>query len=58
MSEEERVREILEEAARGHSLGNKLVYDKDSKSLRPSSYYDDPDSTMKLTNQDTHLFAK
>jgi len=57
MSEEQRVREILEDASRGNSISNKLVYDKDTKSFRPSSYYDDPDNTIKVTNQDTHLFA-
>ena len=58
MSEEARVKEILEGGHMGDSIGNKLVYDKDSKSLRPSSYYDDPDNTIKITNADGDLFAK
>ncbi len=58
MSEETRVREILERAHSGNSIGNKLVYDKDSKSLRPSSYHDDPDNTIKITDADGDLFTK
>ena len=57
MSEEARVREILEGVPSGNGIGNKLVYDKDSKSLRPSSYYDDPDNTIKITNADGDLFV-
>jgi len=56
MSESDRVSEILERAARGDSIGNKLVYDKSSRSLRPSSSYDDPDDTIEMRNQDRHLW--
>ena len=56
MSESDRVSEILERAARGDGIGNKLVYDKFSKSLRPSSSCSDPDRATPLTNQDSHLW--
>jgi hypothetical protein len=56
MSENDMVSEILERAANGDNIGNKLVYDQPSRSLRPSSSYDDPDKTIGLTNQDKHLW--
>jgi len=56
MSESDRVSEILGRAARGDDIGNKLVYDKPSRSLRPSSSYNDPDNTIEVTNQDKHLW--
>ena len=56
MSENDKVTEILERAARGDGIGNKLVYDKPSKSLRPSSSCSDPDRAIPMTNQDSHLW--
>ena len=56
MSESDRVSEILECAARGDGIGNKLVYDKSSKSLRPSSSCSDPDRAIPMRNQDGHLW--
>ena len=56
MSESDKVSEILERAARGDGIGNKLVYDKYSKSLRPSSSCSDPDREIPMTNQDSHLW--
>ena len=56
MSESDKVSEILERAARGDDIGNKLVYDKPSRSLCPSSSYNDPDNTITVTNQDKHLW--
>lgn len=56
MSESDKVSEILERAARGDDIGNKLVYDKSSKSLRPSSSCSDPDREIPMTNQDGHLW--
>jgi hypothetical protein len=56
MSENDKVTEILERAARGDGIGNKLMYDKSLKSLRPSSTCSDPDRVIPLTNQDSHLW--
>lgn len=56
MSENDKVTEILERAARGDNIGNKLVYHKPSRSLCPSSSHSDPDDTIALTNQDKHLW--
>ena len=56
MSENDKVSEILERAARGDGIGNKLIYDKSLKSIRPSSPYDDPDRAIPMTNQDSHLW--
>ena len=56
MTDEQAVREILEDCAKGRDVGNKMVYHAPSRSFRPSSYYDDPDETIRLTNEDTQLF--
>ena len=56
MNENDIVAEILERAARGDGIGNKLMYDKSSKSLCPSSSCSDPDSVIPLGNQDSHLW--
>ena len=56
MSENDTVSETLARVRGGDDIGNKLVYDKDSRSLRPSSSHDDPDRTTKLKNQDGHLW--
>ena len=56
MTEEQAVRDILRDCSEGRNIGNKLVYHAPSRSFRPSSYYDDPDETISVTNEDTHLF--
>jgi len=56
MSENDRVSEILDSAYRGNDISNKLIYDKSSKSLCPSSSCSDPDSGIPVTNQDKHLW--
>jgi len=56
MTEEQAVRDILKDCSEGRNNGNKLVYHAPSRSFRPSSYYDDPDETISVTNEDTHLF--
>lgn len=58
MSEEERVRDIIGAAARGESMGNKLMYHKPTRSLRPTSFCSDkdPDNSIAITNQDRHLW--
>jgi hypothetical protein len=58
MTEEQHVREILEDVGKGRDIGNKLVYDEPSRSFRPSSYCDDPRDTIKVTNEDSHLFLE
>ena len=57
MTEEQHVREILEDSANGRDIGNRLVYHEPSRSFRASSYYDDPKDTIPVTNEDTHLFS-
>lgn len=56
MSESDKVSEILASAARGDGIGNKLFYDKDLKSFRPSSPSADPDKEIRMRNQDSHLW--
>lgn len=58
MSEEERVREILQKAEKANSRVNELVFDKDSRSFRPSSPFADPDQVIPLNDTDGDLFCK
>jgi len=57
MSEEEKVRAIFDRAARGENVGNQLVYHRPSRSFRPAQSCSDPDGAMKMTTQDSHLWA-
>jgi hypothetical protein len=57
MSEEDRVKEIFDRAARGESIGNQLMYHKASKRLVPAGSCGDSDKVIRLTNQDSHLWA-
>jgi len=56
MSEEDRVQKIMRDIADGNSSARKLKYDKNTKTLRPSSSYDDPDDVIPLTQQDMNLY--
>jgi len=58
MTEEQHVRQILEDVGKGRDTGNKLVYHPKSRTFRPSSYYDDPRDTVPFTNEDTNLFLE
>ena len=58
MTEEQHVRQILEDVGKGRDIGNKLVYHRDTRSFRPSSYYDDPKDSVPITNEDTNLFLE
>ena len=57
MSELERLGAIADGIRLGNNKANQLKYDKYSKSIRPSSYYDDPDQTIPITKLDADLFA-
>jgi len=58
MTEEQHVREIMEDVGRGRDVGNKLVYHEPSRSFRPSSYFDDPRDSIVVTNEDKDLFLR
>ena len=54
--EEERIRNIMEDMARGKDIGNKLIYDRNTKTVRPVSNYQDPDGSMEINPSDADLF--
>jgi len=56
-SERDRVDEIMRDMSRGEDAGNKLVYDKRSKTLRPSSKGDSSQDTISVTPSDLEVFA-
>ena len=53
MSEEELVKNIIDDAAKGYGLKNRLIYDSHTKRLRPTGYGSDPDSCFSLGVEDT-----
>lgn len=54
--EEYRLRKIMEDMARGKDVGNKLVYDRNTKTVRPFSKYIDPDDAININSTDSDLF--
>ncbi len=55
--EEDRVHEIMQEVAAGNEVGNKLVYDESSKTIRPASACRDPDRAIHVTPKDMEHFG-
>lgn len=55
-TEQDRVRRIMQDIAEGNSVGDKLVYDKDTKTLRPACSYEDSDRTIKVTPEDMSVY--
>lgn len=53
MSEDEVVKEIIDNAAKGHSLKNRLYFDPYTKRIRPAGYGHDPDSGLYMSPEDT-----
>jgi len=51
-TERERIRETIINMAKGKEAGQKLLYDRDSKSIRPESNTTDPDNTISITPED------
>jgi hypothetical protein len=54
--EEDRIRKIMEDMARGKDIGNKLIYDRRTKRVRPVSKDQDPDGATQITPSDADLF--
>lgn len=40
----------------GDQIGKKMVYDRDYKTVRDESPFDDPDSTIRVTPEDLGVF--
>ena len=57
MSEEERVRGILQKANEANNTVNELVFDNDSRTFRPSSPFADPDLVIPAKETDGDLFV-
>ena len=56
-TEQDRVRRIIQDIAEGNSVGDKLVYDRDTKTLRLASSCEDRDRTIKITPQDMSVYG-
>ena len=56
-AEEDRVHRIMRDIAEGDSVGDKLVYDKDTKTLRPASSHEDKDRTIRVIPQDMDVYG-
>ena len=57
-SEQDRIRKIMEDMSRGKDIGNKLVYDRNTKTVRPAPEYSDPDGTTRFTPSDFEFFGR
>ena len=55
MGEEERVRQIMVNMAKGNEAGKKLGFDPRTKTIRVVSKDHDPDSTMEIDPEDATL---
>ena len=55
--ERERVEEIMRNMSDGDKAGQKLVYDKTTKTLRPSKDKESSDRTISVTPSDLEMFA-
>ena len=51
------LRQLISDLDKGRNIGKKLVYDRDSKTLREASIFEDPDSTINVTAQDMDVFT-
>ena len=56
-TEQDRVHRIMQDIAEGNSVGDKLVYDKDTKTLRSASSYEDRDRTIRVTPEDMSVYT-
>ena len=57
MTEDELVKNIIDDVANGYDLKNRLVFDRDTKRIRPSGYGSNPDSNLSLGAADTDFAA-
>lgn len=53
VSEQDRIRKMILNMAKGKEAGQKLVYDAVNKTIKPVSKFTDPDNTIKITPEDT-----
>ena len=56
-SEQDRVHQIMQDMAEGNDVGNKLIYDDQTKTIRSTSRGKDPDKTMDVTPSDMEHFG-
>lgn len=57
MSEQERVRQMMQNIHSGNESANKLIFDQRTKTIRPASSYHDPDEAMCVTPSDMEHFG-
>lgn len=54
-NEQSRIQRITEDLARGKEIGDKLIYDRNTKTIRPVDSYRDPDGIINISAEDaTH----
>ena len=56
-TEKERVEEIMRNMSDGERTGQRLVYDKNTKRLRPSSGGESSEKTISVTPSDLEMFV-
>jgi len=56
-NEQDKIRRVMEDMAQGKEIGNKLVYDRNTKKIRSTPKYQDPDSKIEITSSDAELFG-
>jgi len=56
-TEQDRVRQTLEDMARGRDIGHELRYNETTKKLRPASWFHDLDGEMEVTPEDFTFFS-
>ena len=57
MSEQERVRQMMQNIHNGTDSANKLIFDQRTKTVRPASSHHDPDQAMCVTPSDMEHFG-
>jgi len=58
MRETEDVNEIIRNLQRGEEIGQKTVFDRNTKTIRQASVFDDPDKVLQVTPEDMTLSCK
>ena len=56
-SETDRVREMIENMAKGKETGRRLKFDRVNKRFGFESVFDDPDDTIRITPEDMKFYV-
>jgi hypothetical protein len=58
LSEQESVDQILKGIHKGEQAASRLIYDKNSKTIRRSTGFEDPDNTISITKEDLGVWVR